>query len=173
MNFTDRWHAFFDRTIPNIVIRIIIMVFGLAFVAASVGLTRATGLGTSPISCVPTTLSFFTPLTIGGWTFVMNVLFVIIQILLLRRDFKIVQLLQIPYVFVFSALIDLFVPVFELVPMPNYLTQLFFSIVGCFMTAFGVFLQVKASFLTLPGEGIVLAVAKVSKWPFPKCKNRF
>ena len=173
MNFTDRWHAFFDRTIPNIVIRIIIMVFGLAFVAASVGLTRATGLGTSPISCVPTTLSFFTPLTIGGWTFVMNVLFVIIQILLLRRDFKIVQLLQIPYVFVFSALIDLFVPVFELVPMPNYLMQLFFSIVGCFMTAFGVFLQVKASFLTLPGEGIVLAVAKVSKWPFPKCKIGF
>ena len=149
------------------------MVFGLAFVAESVGLTRATGLGTSPISCVPTTLSFFTPLTIGGWTFVMNVLFVIIQILLLRRDFKIVQLLQIPYVFVFSALIDLFVPVFELVPMPNYLTQLFFSIVGCFMTAFGVFLQVKASFLTLPGEGIVLAVAKVSKWPFPKCKIGF
>ena len=90
VNFTDRWHAFFDRTIPNIVIRIIIMVFGLAFVAASVGLTRATGLGTSPISCVPTTLSFFTPLTIGGWTFVMNVLFVIIQILLLRRDFKMV-----------------------------------------------------------------------------------
>ena len=131
VNFTDRWHAFFDRTIPNIVIRIIIMVFGLAFVAASVGLTRATGLGTSPISCVPTTLSFFTPLTIGGWTFVMNVLFVIIQILLLRRDFKIVQLLQIPYVFVFSALIDLFVPVFELVPMPNYLTQLFISIGFC------------------------------------------
>ncbi len=41
------------------------------------------------------------------------------------------------------------------------------------MTAFGVFLQVKASFLTLPGEGIVLAVAKVSKWPFPKCKIGF
>ena len=35
------------------------------------------------------------------------------------------------------------------------------------------FLQVKASFLTLPGEGIVLAVAKVSKWPFPKMQNRF
>lgn len=173
MNFANRWHAFFDRTVPNIVLRMVVMVFGLAFVAASVGLTRATGLGTSPISCVPTTLSFFTPLTIGGWTFVMNVLFVLIQILLLRRDFKIVQLLQVPYVFVFSALIDFFVPIFELVPMPNYLAQLFFSVVGCFMTAFGVFLQVKASFLTLPGEGIVLSVAKVSKWPFPKCKIGF
>lgn len=173
MNITDRWHAFFDRTIPNIAIRIVVMVFGLAFVAASVGLTRATGLGTSPISCVPTTLSFFTPLTIGGWTFVMNVLFVLIQIILLRRDFSPVQFLQIPYVFVFSALIDLFVPIFAQMPMTNYLVQLSLSIVGCFMTAFGVFLQVKASFLTLPGEGIVLSVAKVSKWPFPKCKVGF
>ena len=103
VGFTNRWHAFFDRTVPNIILRMIVMVCGLAFVAASVGLTRATGLGTSPISCVPTTLSFFTPLTIGGWTFVMNVLFVVLQIILLRRDFKIVQLLQIPYVFVFSA----------------------------------------------------------------------
>lgn len=173
MNFSNRWHAFFDRKTPNVVLRIIVMLIGLAFVAASVGLTRATGLGTSPISCVPTTLSFFTPLTIGGWTFVMNVLFVLIQILLLRRDFNIVQLLQVPYVFVFSAMIDFFVPIFDLIPMSNYLIQLLLSIVGCFMTAFGVFLQVKASFLTLPGEGVVLSVAKVSKWPFPKCKIGF
>ena len=173
MNITKYWHAFFDRKIPNAVLRIIVMLIGLAFVAASVGLTRATGLGTSPISCVPTTLSFFTPLTIGGWTFVMNLVFVLIQITLLRRDFNIVQLLQIPYVFVFSAMIDFFVPIFALIPMTNYLVQLFFSIIGCFMTAFGVFLQVKASFLTLPGEGVVLSVAKVTKWHFPKCKIGF
>lgn len=103
----------------------------------------------------------------------MNVLFVLIQILLLRRDFNIVQLLQVPYVFVFSAMIDFFVPIFDLIPMSNYLIQLLLSIVGCFMTAFGVFLQVKASFLTLPGEGVVLSIAKVSKWPFPKCKIGF
>lgn len=173
MNVSTQWHRFFDRTVPNIILRLVVMFFGLAFVAASVGLTRATGLGTSPISCVPTTLSYFTPLSIGGWTFVMNVLFVLIQIILLRRDFSPVQLLQIPYVFVFSALIDLFVPVFSPLPMPNYPIQLFWSVVGCFMTAFGVFLQVKASFLTLPGEGIVLSIAKVSKWPFPKCKIGF
>lgn len=173
MSFTEHWHKFFDRTVPNIFIRIIIMLVGCAFVAASVGLTRATGLGTSPISCVPTTLSYFTPLTIGGWTFVMNAVFVVIQIILLRRDFNLVQLLQLPYVFVFSAMIDFFVPIFALVPMTNYIVQFLFSIVGCFMTAFGVFLQVKASFLTLPGEGVVLSVAKVSKWPFPKCKIGF
>ena len=47
------------------------------------------------------------------------------------------------------------VPLCELIPMGNYALQITWSVVGCFMTAFGVFLQVKASFLTLPGEGAV------------------
>ena len=138
------------------------MLAGVSIVSASVALTRATGLGTSPVSCLPATLSYLTPLTIGTWTFVMNVISVLIQIALLRHDFNPVQLLQIPYVFVFSALIDVFVPYCELIPMESYALQVLWSVIGCFMTAFGVFLQVKASFLTLPGEGINLAILRYS-----------
>ena len=173
MKISQSWHAFFDRKTPNVVLRLIIMLVGVSIVSASVALTRATGLGTSPVSCFPATLSYLTPLSTGIWTFIMNVLFVLIQIALLRRDFNPIQLLQIPYVFVFSALIDVFVPFCELIPMDNYGLQVFWSVVGCFMTAFGVFLQVKASFLTLPGEGIILAISHVSKVAFPKIKVAF
>lgn len=154
-------------------LRLIVMLGGVAIVSASVALTRATGLGTSPVSCFPATLSYLTPLTIGTWTFIMNVIFVLIQIALLRRDFNPVQLLQVPYVFVFSALIDVFVPFCELLPMDNYALQVMWSVIGCFMTAFGVFLQVKASFLTLPGEGINLAISRVTGIAFPKVKVAF
>lgn len=173
MNHPGRWHTFFDRPVPNMILRLLVMFCGLSFVAASVALTRATGLGTSPISCIPATLSYLTPLSIGTWTFIMNSLFVAVQIALLRRDFKPVQFLQLPFVFVFSAIIDLFVPVCELLPMPNYPICFAWNVLGCFMTAFGVFLQVKASVLTLPGEGIVLAIARVTKIAFPKCKMAF
>lgn len=173
MRFTQAWHSFFDRSTPNVVLRLIVMLAGVAITSASVALTRATGLGTSPVSCFPATLSYLTPLTIGTWTFIMNVVFVLIQIALLRRDFNPVQLLQIPYVFVFSALIDAFVPLCELIPMGNYALQITWSVVGCFMTAFGVFLQVKASFLTLPGEGINLAISRVTKIAFPQGKSCF
>lgn len=61
----------------------------------------------------------------------MNVVFVLVQIALLRRDFNPVQLLQIPYVFVFSALIDAFVPLCELIPMGNYALQITWSVIGC------------------------------------------
>lgn len=173
MNHSGRWQAFFDRPAPNMILRLAVMFCGLSFVAASVALTRATGLGTSPISCIPATLSYLTPLSIGTWTFIMNSLFVAVQIALLRRDFKPVQFLQLPFVFVFSALIDVFVPWCTLIPMPNYLVCFAWNILGCFMTAFGVFLQVKASVLTLPGEGIVLTIARVTKIAFPKCKMAF
>ena len=173
MIFTERWHTFFDRSAPNMILRFAVMFFGLALVAASVALTRASGLGTSPISCIPAVLSFTTAWTIGTWTFVANVLFVLIQIILLRSDFNPIQFLQIAFVFVFSAMIDFFVPFCELIPMPNYGFELFYTILGVFMTGFGIFLQVKASLITLPGEGIVLAVSKVTKIAFPKCKVAF
>lgn len=173
MSFVSRWHEIFDKPTPNMILRLVVMFFGLAMVAASVALTRASGLGTSPISCIPAVLSFTTSWTIGTWTFVINVLFVAVQIILLRRDFNPVQFLQIAFVFVFSAMIDFFVPICAAIPMPNYGFELFYTIVGVFMTGFGIFLQVKASLITLPGEGIVLAVSKVTKIDFPKCKVAF
>lgn len=172
-DFAQRWHSTFDRPAPNMVLRLVVMFLGLAMVAASVALTRASGLGTSPISCIPAVLSFTTDWTIGTWTFVINVLFVLIQIVLLRRDFNPIQFLQIAFVFVFSAMIDFFVPLCAAIPMPNYGFEMFYTIVGVILTGFGIFLQVKASLITLPGEGIVLAVSKVTKIQFPKCKVAF
>ena len=120
MNFTERWHTFFDRSAPNMILRFAVMFFGLALVAASVALTRASGLGTSPISCIPAVLSFTTAWTIGTWTFVVNVLFVLIQIILLRSDFNPIQFLQIAFSVPSQRFIDFFVPFCELIPMPNY-----------------------------------------------------
>lgn len=173
MSFTEHWHTFFDKPVPNMILRLAVMFFGLAMVAASVALTRASGLGTSPISCIPAVLSFTTAWSIGAWTFVINVLFVLIQLALLRSDFHPIQFLQIAFVFVFSAMIDFFVPLCAAIPMPHYGFQMFYTVIGCFMTGFGIFLQVKASLITLPGEGIVLAVSKVTKIEFPKCKVAF
>ena len=173
MKLTDRWYIFFNKNIPNIVLRLCVLGGGFFSMAMAIAISRTTGLGTSPISCLPATLSYFTPLTIGTGTFVMNCGFLLLQIILLRRDFNPVQVLQLPFVFLFSMIIDLCVPVAEAVPMPNYPIQLAWNIASCFLIAFGVFLQVKASFITLPGEGLVLAVSSTIKKPFPKCKIAF
>ena len=173
VNFAERWTATFDKPIPNMLLRCIIMITGLGFVAFAVALSRATGLGTSPISCVPAVLSYITPYTIGAITFFMNLIFIALQVVLLRRDFKIVQLLQIAFVGLFSLMIDLFVPLCHVFPMDNYAWQLFFTLISIICTAFGVFLEVKASLICLPGEGVVVAISRVTHIEFPKCKISF
>lgn len=173
MSLADRWFTFFDKPVPNVILRLVVLFGGFLSMAMSIALMRTTGLGNSPISCIPATLSFITPLSLGTITFLMNTGFLIVQILLLRRDFSPVQLLQVPFTFVFSLMIDQLIPFCETLPMDYYPEQLGWNILGCFLLAMGVFLQVKASFITLPGEGIVLAIAKTIKRPFPKCKIVF
>lgn len=123
MTFSQRWHAFFDKPIPNIILRLVVMSIGLAFVAMGVALSRATGLGTSPISCIPAVFSFITPVTIGTFTFILNVIFVFVQVILLRRDFHPLQLLQIVFVFVFSILIDFLCQFTQLFLLPIILLR--------------------------------------------------
>ena len=173
MGLADRWITLFNKPIPNVILRLVVLFGGFLSMAMSIALMRTTGLGNSPISCIPATLSYLVPLTLGTITFIMNTCFLIVQAILLRRDFNPVQLLQIPFTFVFALMIDQLLPFCETLPMQYYPEQLGWNILGCFLLALGVFLQVKASFITLPGEGIVLAIAKAAKKPFPKCKIAF
>lgn len=69
--------------------------FGVSFI------TKA-ALGTSPISSVPYTLSLgFSP-TLGMFTLYMSIVLILIQMILLRKDFPRQYLLQIPVSFLFS-----------------------------------------------------------------------
>lgn len=171
--FSQHWQSFFDKPFPNMLLRLIVMMLGLCFVAMGVALSRATGLGTSPISCVPAVLSFITPLTIGTFTFLMNLIFVAIQIILLRSQFHPLQLLQVIFVFIFSLMIDFFVPIYAAIPMTFYPVQILGSFVACTFTAFGVFLQVKAALIMLPGDGVVLTIARLFEKDLSKCKIAF
>ncbi len=173
MNFSVRWHEFFDQKIPNLILRLLVMFFGLSCVAFGVAQSRATGLGVSTISAIPGVLSFATPITIGVFTFIMNMIFVVVQIVLLKRDYHPLQLLCIPFVIIFSALIDFFVPICQLLPMPYYPIKILVILCCCMITALGVWLQVKAALIMLPGDGIVQAISAVFGINFGKCKLAF
>ncbi len=173
MSIGERWFKFFDKPVPNLILRLIVMFFGLSCVAFGVAQSRATGLGVSTISAIPGVLSFATPITIGVFTFIMNMLFIVAQIVLLKRDYKPLQLLCIPFVMIFAALIDFFVPICQMVPMPIYPVKILVILCCCCITALGVWLQVKAALVMLPGDGVVQAISAVSRIEFGKCKLAF
>ncbi len=140
--------------------------FGVAFI------TKA-ALGTSPVSSVPYVLDLAFSPTLGEFTFVLNSIYVIIQIALLRRDFKPVQLLQLAANVIFSALIDVSMGLLFWLDPQTLPLQLLSLIVGCIILAFGISIEVAPNVITVPGEGLVRTISTVARKPFGTCKVAF
>ena len=170
MAFRESWRKAFDKAVPNFFLRLFVMIVGLTCTAFAIALSRATELGTSTVSCVPAVLSYLTPLTIGSWLLVLNLVFIGMQALMLKRYFKPVQLLSIPFMVIFSAMIDAFVPFCELIPMESYAVRMAYTILSCAVMALGGWLQAKCALIMVPGDGFAFAVSVVAKSRYSTCK---
>ena len=138
-----------------------------------VALSVAADLGTSPISSLPFVLSVVTPLSMGAITFIMNMVFVLLQILILKKDFKKWYVLQIPGLFLFSAFIDLNNYLLSGAYPDAYWQQFLIMLAGCVVLAFGIFLLIKADFVMMPGDFLVRIISKVAKKNFGHVKIGF
>ena len=139
---------------------------GVSFIAKA-------GLGTSPITSIPYTLSLsFTP-TVGMFTLVFNIFLVILQVILLRRNFQLQNLLQLPIIALFSFFIDLTMSLLGFMQPETYAMKVVSLIVGCLILGFGVFMEMAANVAMLPGEATVRAVSDVFSTDFGKTKIAF
>lgn len=87
--------------------RYIIFLIGLFINSLGVSLITKADLGTSPISSIPYVLSLNFPMTLGQFTIIFSILLIIIQLFILRKNFKAEHLLQIPISILFGYFIDL------------------------------------------------------------------
>ena len=76
--------------------RYFIFLVGLFINSLGVSLVTKADLGTSPISSIPYVLSLNIPLTLGQFTIVFSLLLILLQLFILRKDFKLEYFLQIP-----------------------------------------------------------------------------
>lgn len=85
--------------------RYIVFIIGLFFAGIGVAFTKRSDLGVSPISSVANVMSIkFPVMSMGSWLIIWNCVLILAQIIILRRDFKLYQLLQIPpIIFVWSV----------------------------------------------------------------------
>ena len=150
--------------------RIAMLIIGMEFATFGISLTAVSNIGTTPISTVPYVLSKIFPLSFGTTTFILNVFFVVLQALLLRSRFPILNLLQIPAVLVFSAFIDLNMHLLQPYSPNNWWLSMAMSMFGNLVLAVGIILQVRSKTIVQPGEGIVLAFAAVFHRPFGTVK---
>ena len=146
--------------------RYLLLLIGLSIMAFGVAFSIKASLGTSPISSVPYVISLFTPLTVGTATISMHCVFILLQILILRKNYHPIQLMQLPVAFFFGYLTDFGVWAVQGITCNTYWQQWIVCIIGILLVAVGVSFEVKAGVVVLAGEGVVLAICKV----LPKVK---
>lgn len=153
--------------------RILFLCLGLMIMAFGVAFSIKAGLGTSPISSVPYVTSEISGLSVGATTIIMNFLFVLIQIAILRRNYDWFQILQFPAAILFGLTIDLAEWVIAPLPCSGYLMAWVYCALGIVLIAFGVSVEVMANLVTTAGEGIVLAICQVAPVKFGNMKMAF
>lgn len=160
-----------DKT--ELIKRYIFLLVGLFVNGLGVSFITKAGLGTSPITSIPYTLSLgFTP-TVGIFTLVFNIFLIILQVILLRRNFQLQNLLQLPIIALFSFFIDLTMSLLGFMQPETYAMKVVSLIVGCLILGFGVFMEMTANVAMLPGEATVRAVSDVFSTDFGKTKIAF
>lgn len=131
--------------------------FGIAFITKAL-------LGTSPITSVTYVLSLFTPFTMGIWTILLNLLFVVLEPFLmtrreLREDLR-MYLLQIPIAFCFGLFIDFSMFMLFWLEPSAYVMKVTVLLVGCVILALGIALEVKANAAMMAGEYFVKTITR-------------
>ena len=153
--------------------RYIIFLVGLFVNSLGVSLITKANLGTSPISSIPYVLSLNFPLTLGNFTIIFSILLIILQLFILRKNFKLEHLLQIPISILFGYFIDLTMLLFSFVNPTAYIAKLIYLLIGCVILGFGVYMEVLADVAMLHGESFVRAIVQTWHREFGSTKVCF
>jgi len=129
-----------------------------------VALSARAGLGTSPVSSVPYSVSLLNHhLTFGWWLNLWSVIQILVQVLLLRRKCKPAEIvIQTILAFVYGYLTDFSCGLISGIRLRGYLMQFLFMILSCFVLGFGIWVQFKGGVAMLPGEAMNRAISEVT-----------
>jgi len=161
----------------RLIVRYLIFITGLYFLALGVVLFVISSLGTTPISSINYILSINFPLTLGAATFIFNMLLIVAQFWLIRgmgtKKDRAEILFQIPFSFLLSAFMDLNMYLLSWVHFSNYVAAFAVLVCGCLFQAIGVVLEIKPNVTAMSAEGVVKYASRRYGRDFGKTKVCF
>lgn len=154
--------------------RVFNYVFGLYLITLGVAFSIKSGLGSAPISSIPYAMNLIWAIEIGVATFIFHAILVLIEWILLRRNFKPKHFLQVFVGVLFGAFTSFSVSLMGFIPpADNIIIALLMSVLSIFFIALGLFFYVPTNIIPLSVEGVTQAIAIVSNKPFSKIKIYF
>ena len=154
----------------------LLLLCSLFIMTLGVALAVRSNLGSSVISSAPLAFTLagekglVPQFSLGIYTNILNCCLVGAQMIVLRRRFEAVQLLQLLIGFVFGVLIDINMAITSHLDCSSLPMQLLTQILGCTVLGIGIALEVRCGSITMPGEGLPVAISRITGTPFPKVK---
>ena len=152
------------------VIRYTIYFTGLFLITIGINMSIASGLGVSPVSAFILPLSKVIQVDLGTVTTSTYILFVLIQMGLLKKRFKLKNLLQVPFSILFGFFITWTGSLMMDVSNQSYLIRLVVLLCSLVICAVGATLYIAMDVVPNPPEGLLLAICERYALPFSKVK---
>lgn len=152
--------------------RVIIYICGIFTLALGGILAIKSNLGASPVSALPLSISRVSGLSLGTATIVLFIFYVIIQIILLRKNFKKIQLLQIVFAILFGQIMNFFNLIIN-INVDKFYIKIAICLLSFLITAIGVFITITANIVPVAPDGVVQVISLKKKIDFGKAKNYF
>lgn len=134
---------------------------GLFILAIGVAISVRANLGTGPIVAIPSVLSFATPLSMGALTIIVNLVLLAVSIAVSRREFPLIQLVQIPVTFLLGFFVDIAMVLTPWGMPTSYFMQWVWVVISVPVIALGVYIEMKPRLTYIPADGLVALLATV------------
>lgn len=146
--------------------RLLVYLVGLYCMAIGVVFSATSSLGVSPVGSLANVIyqigldlniSF---VSLGNCTTAVYCLYILVELLILRREFKPQMLLQLVASILFGWMVNWATAMLSFLPAPsNYGIQMVYLLCSIPMVALGVMLYLSPNILPTPGEGMSLAIS--------------
>lgn len=155
------------KSLPDkLPVRIFILLAGLFFIAFGVALSAKSDLGVSPSSTIPYVVSRAVPeslsgiCTVGNMIIALHCVYIIVQIILLNKEYKPIQLCQLALAIAFGKFTDLGISMLSGLVVTSYIARLVLIVLACIFMGIGLFLEVKANLFIMPAEGTISVISE-------------
>lgn len=146
-----------DRKLIN---RILMYILGLFILALGVAFSINSQLGVSPVNSLPYVISLITGQDMGKVVICVFSFYILLQLLILRKEFKWINLTQLIFSTIFGYFVDFAKYLLGDFTLPTYGGQLVMMAIGIILIALGISLYMNAGLINMPMEGFTEAVSK-------------
>lgn len=143
--------------------RVLFYVLGLFVMAFGVTFAANSNLGMSPVNSIPAVLSAITNIEMGTCVIVIFSLFIVAQILIQRRQFRLINLTQIIFSTIFGFFVDFTAFLLGDFCLPTLAGRAVMMIISLVLIAIGVSAYVATDLINMPMEGMTLAITEKAK----------